>query len=252
MGALGGKRWRLGAAETTQSGDGGLEPGERPGAEPAAGDVAPDPALGPGVELTVAQVLQPAAGIGTATVTEHPQEGHVHFDARHPVIDPPELDDFLAVVDRYEQRVAAVAARFLDDPRDVEEAVQDTFVQAWRHRDEFRSDAAVFTWLYRIATNSALMRLRRRRHTTVSLDHVAPAELADDPLAERPDQLAVIDEVRAALAELPEHHRLAVLLRDVEGWSNAEAAELLGLPVTTVKAHLHRGRAALRRRLGPR
>ena len=166
----------------------------------------------------------------------------------------PELADYLALVDRYEHRVAAVVGRLLDDPRDIEEAVQDTFVQAWRHRERFRSDAAVFTWLYRIATNTALMRLRRQRPTTVDLDGLGPtdaAALSDDPLADHPDRLDTIARVRSALARIPDHYRIVVFLRDVEGYSNAEVAESLGLPVTTVKAHLHRGRAVLRRDLHP-
>ncbi|MGF1599223.1 MAG: RNA polymerase sigma factor [Acidimicrobiales bacterium] len=165
-----------------------------------------------------------------------------------------QLDDFLAVVERHEQRIASVVGRLLDDPRDIEEAVQDTFVQAWRHRHEFRAEAAVFTWLYRIATNTALMRLRRRHLATVPVDDLAPADrgaVADDPFEHQPERMTVVDEVRAALAELPDHQRVVVLLRDVEGLSNTETAELLGLPVTTVKAQLHRGRAALRRRLHP-
>lgn len=165
-----------------------------------------------------------------------------------------ELDDFLALVDRYQQPIARVVARLLDDHRDIEEAVQDTFVQAWRHREAFRAEAAVFTWLYRIATNVALMRLRRRAHSTVSLDLPSmtnePA-LADDGMALQAERLTRIDDVRTALAALPEQQRLVVMLRDVEGYGNAEVADLLGLPVTTVKAMLHRGRAQLRRRLHP-
>lgn len=165
-----------------------------------------------------------------------------------------ELDDFLALVDRYQQPIAQVVARLLDDQRDIEEAVQDTFVQAWRHRDAFRAEAAVFTWLYRIATNVALMRLRRRAHSTVSLDQLSIAgdrALADDGMAQQAERLTRIDDVRTALAALPEQQRLVVMLRDVEGYGNTEVADLLGVPVTTVKALLHRGRAQLRRRLHP-
>ena len=198
-----------------------------------------------------------------ATVTEPPRPGTapVAPTVTDPPLDEPppipraaELDDFLALVERYRQPVARVVARFLDDPRDVEEAVQDTFVQAWRHRETFRAEAAVFTWLYRIATNVALMRLRRRAHATVSLDLASMAgepALADDQLAAQAERLALIDEVRTALAALPEQQRLVVMLRDVDGYGNGDVADLLGLPVTTVKALLHRGRAQLRRRLHP-
>lgn len=165
-----------------------------------------------------------------------------------------ELGDFLVLVERYQRPVTSVVARFLDDPRDVEEAVQDTFVQAWRHRETFRAEATVFTWLYRIATNTALMRLRRHSHPTVGFDESSAAgepALADDPLADEAERLARVADVRAALAELPEQQRLVVLLRDVDGYANADVADLLGLPITTVKALLHRGRTRLRRRLHP-
>jgi RNA polymerase sigma-70 factor (ECF subfamily) len=171
-------------------------------------------------------------------------------------VEPPgELADFLAVMDQHERRVASVVGRFLDDPRDIEEAVQDTFMQAWRHRHAFRADAAVFTWLYRIATNTALMRLRRQRPVPLPIEHVAgdTRGLATDPMADHPDLLDTVDQVRRALAALPAHYRVVVILRDVEGLSNREAADVLGLPVTTIKAHLHRGRSRLRRDLhGPR
>lgn len=143
-------------------------------------------------------------------------------------------------------RLEVVVGRLLPDRRDAEEAVQDTYVQAWRHRDRFRAEAAVSTWLHRIATNTALMRLRRHRPPLVGLDELDPAH---DPLADRADQLCRTERVGSALAALPAHHRRAVVLRDLLGLSNAEAAETLGLPVTTVKAHLHRGRVALRRSL---
>ena len=74
-----------------------------------------------------------------------------------------DLEAFGEFVCRYERRVAVVLARLLDDERDVEEATQDVFVQAWRSLERFLGDAAVFTWLYRIAVNEALMRRRRRR-----------------------------------------------------------------------------------------
>lgn len=164
----------------------------------------------------------------------------------------PDRDAFLELVRLHEARVGSVVARLLDDPRDIEEAVQDTFLQAWRHRDQFRSDAAVFTWLYRIATNTALMRLRRREVQAVGVDRIPGREqvlLADDPTDGLPDSIDTATRVRRALATLPDHHRTVVILRDIEGLSNAEVAALLALPLSTVKARLHRARAALRRSL---
>ncbi len=166
----------------------------------------------------------------------------------------PDRDTFLELVRVHEGRIGSVVSRFLDDPRDIEEAVQDTFLQAWRHRDQFRNEAAVYTWLYRIATNTALMRLRRRRVHAVGLDRLSGREqvvLAYDPTDDLPASMDTATEVRRALAALPDHHRTIVILRDIEGLSNAEAGDLLGLPVSTVKAQLHRARAALRRSLSP-
>ena len=84
-----------------------------------------------------------------------------------------EVEAFAELVRRHEHRVRAVLYRLLDDERDVEEATQDSFVQAWRNLDRFRGEAAVFTWLYRIAVNEALGRLRRKR---VPLAEVADVE----------------------------------------------------------------------------
>ncbi|MGF1600273.1 MAG: RNA polymerase sigma factor [Acidimicrobiales bacterium] len=171
------------------------------------------------------------------------------------MIDPPDpartsSEEFDLLVRTHHRRVAGVVARLLDDPRDIEEVVQDTFVQAWRHRDRFREEAAVFTWLYRIATNAALMRLRRRRPITVSIDELDAAGLgSDDPIARAGDRIDDRAVIRDALAELSDHQRVIVLLRDGEGLSNQEVADTLGMPLAAVKAHLHRGRHALRRRL---
>src|SRR5919197_1276162 len=81
-----------------------------------------------------------------------------------------DLDAFAEFMRTFERRVRAVLYRLLDDARDVDEAVQDTFVQAWRNLDRFRGDAAPFTWLYRIAVNEALQRARRRRLETRPLE----------------------------------------------------------------------------------
>ncbi len=251
-------------SEQGDVGDGRLQTIEGLTAFPTAGQMATHAGLSTEAELPVAKIVQTSTGSHTGTVTNHPQQLHIPFDAGNAVNDPPrhhkpedpsnELQDFGALVQRYEYRVRTVVARFLDDDRDIDEAVQDMFVQAWRHRSEFRSEAAVFTWLYRIASNAALMRLRRHHHPTVTYDDLDPTDhlvLSHDPLDDHSEHLALVDEVRTALAELPEHHRIVVILRDVEGHSNAEVANLLGLPVTTVKAQLHRGRAALRLRLHP-
>jgi RNA polymerase sigma-70 factor, ECF subfamily len=149
-----------------------------------------------------------------------------------------DLDAFGELVRAYERRVASVLSRLLDDRRDVEEATQDVFVQAWRNLDRFRGDAQLFTWLYRIAVNEALMRRRRKRPDVQELD---------DRLAAPPDPEPGLHHLLVrALSALPFEYRAAVVLRDVEGLSNAEVAEALGISVAAAKSRIHRGRMQIR------
>jgi RNA polymerase sigma-70 factor (ECF subfamily) len=148
-----------------------------------------------------------------------------------------------------------VLLRILDDPRDVEEAVQDAFVQAWRNLDRYRTEAAFFTWLYRIGVNAALACTRRKRHPTTSLeslpDDAAPQvarHLLPEPAAEAQD---LRTRVLAALAELPFEYREAVVLRDVAGLSNEEVAQALDVSLAAAKSRIHRGRLQLREYLEP-
>lgn len=165
-----------------------------------------------------------------------------------------DLDAFAEIVRRHEHRLRAVLLRILDDARDVEEVVQDAFVQAWRNLDSYRGDASLFTWLYRIGVNAAMARTRRRRPLTV--DASAIEDLAAE---ERPDHLPesaalgrdLRQRIVAALGELPYEYREAVVLRDVAGLSNAEVADALGIGLAAAKSRIHRGRLQLRELLGP-
>jgi RNA polymerase sigma-70 factor, ECF subfamily len=149
-----------------------------------------------------------------------------------------DLDAFAELVRANEYRVASVLYRLLDDFRDVEEATQDVFVQAWRNLGRFRGHAQLFTWLYRIAVNEALARRRRKRHDVQELD---------ERLAAAPDPEPGLGELLVReLAALPFEYRAAVVLRDVEGLSNAEVAEVLGISVAAAKSRIHRGRMQIR------
>ncbi len=164
-----------------------------------------------------------------------------------------DLDSFAELVRRYEHRVRAVLFRLLDDDRDVEEATQDTFLQAWRNLDRFRGDAAVFTWLYRIAVNEALARLRRKRVQTTDIDELAEtAPLAADP-AHEPEPAAEAAELHGFLAvcirRLPPDYRAPLVLRDVIGLSNQEVADVLELSVAAAKSRIHRARMQVRAEL---
>ena len=155
----------------------------------------------------------------------------------------------------FELRVRGLLGRILNDERDVEEAAQDTFVQAWRHLDRFRGDSAPFTWLYRIAVNEALQRARRKRLDTQPLDDdkLSGLEYRDAPGAPRPlppDLAAESHEVReflaARLRQLPLGLRVPLVLRDLEDWSNQEIADALELSLPAAKSRIHRARMQIR------
>ncbi len=159
-----------------------------------------------------------------------------------------DLDAFAAFVRLYEHRVRGVLVRLLRDTRDVEEATQDVFVQAWRNLDRFRGDAAPFTWLYRIAVNEALMRQRRRRLPETELNEAVGA-----PSSSTTASAAEAAELRrfllAQISELSFDYRAPLVLRDLEGLSNEEVAAVLDLTVAAAKSRIHRARMQLRKAL---
>lgn len=158
----------------------------------------------------------------------------------------------------FERRIRALLSRFLRDDRDIDEAAQDTFVQAWRHLDRFRGDAAPFTWLYRIAVNEALQRARRKKLDTQTLDD-GLADVLDsavDPAVSRPvapdvaaEDREVQEFLKERLASLPLDFRVPLVLRDLEGWSNQEVAEILDLSIPAAKSRIHRARMKIRQDL---
>lgn len=159
-----------------------------------------------------------------------------------------DVDAFAEIVRRYEVRVRSVLVRLLDDRRDVEEAVQDSFVRAWRSLDRFRGDSALFTWLYRIAVNEALMRLRRKRLPASDLENAlesVPSGASSDPAlaAEGSDMRAFLV---ARIRALPFESRAPLVLRDVVGLSNQEVADVLDVSVPAAKSRIHRARMQIR------
>ncbi len=165
------------------------------------------------------------------------------------------FEDFVRL---FERRVRALLSGLLSDERDIEEAAQDTFVQAWRNLSGFRGDAAPFTWLYRIAVNAALQRARRKRLDTQPIDDelLDVLEYQHGPAASspRPPDLVVEDhEVQAFLLDrvrrLPLDFRAPLVLRDIEGWSNQEVADILDLSLAATKSRIHRARMRLRQEL---
>lgn len=166
---------------------------------------------------------------------------------------------FEAIVKRFQDRVHRLAFGMTKNETDAEEVVQDAFLNLFRSLPTFRADSSPGTWIYRIAANSALMRLRtKRRKPLLSIEDVpagqrsslgesleAPGSWARDP-ADTLLNRELGGHVFEAVDALPEKYRLVLLLRDVEGLSNEEVAETLGLTVPTVKSRLHRSRLYVR------
>ncbi|MFN2490131.1 MAG: RNA polymerase sigma factor [Actinomycetota bacterium] len=148
------------------------------------------------------------------------------------------------------REVYSLCLRILRDPDDAAEATQDAYLKAWRGLKGFRGDALFTTWIYRVATNAAISKQRRRKRRW---EHEAAP--ADDESIEGPQKASTevvagarleLREVESALARLPEHYRSAVVLRDVYGFSIGEIAKQVGITETAAKVRVHRGRKRLR------
>jgi len=149
---------------------------------------------------------------------------------------------FDELVRRHRDRVYAVALRLTRDPDDAEDALQETFISAYRGLGSFGSRAQVSTWLYRIATNRALDVINRRRAaSSLDADDAPQLRAGGDDY----EQAALRRALEGALARLPEDFRVAVVLSDVAGLTPTEAAEVLEVPVGTMKSRVFRARAQL-------
>lgn len=154
---------------------------------------------------------------------------------------------FDELIRRHDDRLRGLAYRLLTDRHGMDDALQDAYLKAYRALDRFRAGSDFGTWIYRIAYNSCIDELRRRKRSPVAADE--PAE----PASSQPGPERVVsasETVRAALAELPTDQRVTVVLVDGEGFDHREAAKILGVAPGTVASRLHRARAALRRILG--
>jgi RNA polymerase sigma-70 factor (ECF subfamily) len=167
------------------------------------------------------------------------------------------------LVDLNSANVYNVALKLLGNEQEAEDVLQETFLSAFRAIDRFEGRSKLSTWLYRIAYNASLMHLRKREQmTTFSLDRPfgddeqqtgEPSALHLVDWSAVPDDQLLTAEARQemdrAIAELPESLRATFVLRDIQGLSGAETAEILGISVQAVKNRLHRARLRLRGRL---
>ncbi|MBP7003277.1 sigma-70 family RNA polymerase sigma factor [Amaricoccus sp.] len=154
------------------------------------------------------------------------------------------------LVERHAPRLLARARRMLGDAAEAEDVTQEAMLRLWRGAAAWRpGEAGAGTWLYRVASNLCLDRLRRRRPTGALPDDAPDGRPAATAALARADRAAALD---AALAELPERQRTAIVLRHIEERGNPEIAEALGVSVEAVESLLARGRRALTARLAPR
>jgi RNA polymerase sigma-70 factor (ECF subfamily) len=157
------------------------------------------------------------------------------------------------LVRRYQDRLFNAVYRLLDNTEDAQDVVQEAFVSAYQSLLGFKGDSLFFTWLYRIAMNAAISH-RRKQKVTVSLETGSKNELVIDPVDEsvhnqpsdRIEQKEEETRLADGLSRLSPEHRAVLILKDIEGQKYEEIAEILCVPVGTVRSRLHRARLELR------
>jgi RNA polymerase sigma-70 factor (ECF subfamily) len=167
---------------------------------------------------------------------------------------------FDILVRKYEHKLANVISRYIHDPSEVLDVAQDAFIKAYRALPNFRGDSAFYTWLYRIAINTAKNHLvaasRRPPKDDVDAQEAEQFE-AGSGLKEyaTPERLALTSElartIQDAIGELPEELRVAIVLRELEGLSYEEIASAMECPIGTVRSRIFRARDAIDRQIRP-
>jgi RNA polymerase sigma-70 factor (ECF subfamily) len=165
---------------------------------------------------------------------------------------------FNALVLKYQHKLVKLVTRYVRNPTEAEDIAQEAFIKAYRALPQFRGDSAFYTWLYRIAINTAKNAVVSRERSPVEYDldrhpdesHDMQGRLKD---SDTPEGLLLTDEIRstvnAAIDALPEELRTAIVLRELEGLSYEEIAAAMACPVGTVRSRIFRAREAIDRRL---
>ncbi len=167
---------------------------------------------------------------------------------------------FDALVRKYQHKIVKLIARYVSDQSEAMDVAQETFIKAYRALPGFRGESAFYTWLYRIAINTAKNHLvaQGRRPPDSDID-AADAEQFDGQSALKeyasPERMAMRDELERviykAIEDLPEDLRTAITLRELEGMSYEEIAETMGCPIGTVRSRIFRAREAIDNKLRP-
>ncbi len=167
--------------------------------------------------------------------------------------------EFSKLVDAYSSKIYRLATKMLNQQQDAEDVLQETFLKAYRGIKSFNGQSKISTWLFRIATNEALMLIRRKHPDTISIDEPIETEEGEQEPVQiidwccLPEEELLSEETRrrldAAVQKLPERLRVVFILRDINDLSTHETAEVLGLTDTAVKTRLSRARLRLREEL---
>jgi len=217
--------------------------------EPATGRPAPIPRT-PATAVRPATPAEPAANVSEKEIDQQLVQRVQKGDRRA----------FDLLVGKYQHKIMAVISRYIRNADEVQDVAQDTFVRAWKALPNFRGDSAFFTWLYRIAINTAKNQLvsksRRPPDTDIDIDDAQFLDSADGLRdADTPLGHVLTDEIQAtvrrALDALPEEMRQAISLREFDGLSYEEIAEVMDCPVGTVRSRIFRAREAIDEALAP-
>jgi RNA polymerase sigma-70 factor, ECF subfamily len=168
---------------------------------------------------------------------------------------------FELLVEKYQRKLARLLSRFIRDPAEVEDVTQEAFIKAYRALPAFRGDSAFYTWLYRIGINTAknyLMAMGRRAPTSTEVE-AEEAEGFEEGEQLRdintPESVLLSNEiaetVNSTIEQLPEELRTAIQLREIEGMSYEDIAQVMNCPIGTVRSRIFRAREAIAERLRP-
>lgn len=167
---------------------------------------------------------------------------------------------FDLLVLKYQHRVVQLVYRYVKDASEAQDVAQEAFIKAYRALPDFRGESAFYTWLYRIAINTAKNYLlaRTRRNGDAEIDVYDAEQIENAPQLQgmdTPEQQLLNDEIlhviNAAIADLPEDMRMAIMLREIEGMSYEDIAQIMNCPVGTVRSRLFRAREAIDSKLNP-
>ena len=167
---------------------------------------------------------------------------------------------FDLLVIKYQHKIIQLVNRYVKDPSEAQDVAQEAFIKAYRALGNFRGDSAFYTWLYRIAINTAKNYLvsRSRRSSDYEVDVQDAEAIENAPQLqgmETPERVLlnqeIVDTIKTAIEKLPEEMRTAIMMREFDGMSYEEIAEAMDCPVGTVRSRLFRAREAIDNKLNP-